>query len=151
MTEALDPAAPDSAPALAGSPLEPLGDRRWGGIELAANGPESRIRLWGDVDATLREQAGLVMAEVVLRSGAVVVDASEVGFIDSTGLAFVLQLVRVGEEEGLEVVLQDPPPHVMDLVHLIGMGERIAVRRTTSAVGDDGGAGDARGALDPVV
>lgn len=118
---------------LAGAPLEPDAGP-WGGIELAdAAADQSVVRLWGDVDAGLREQASDVMARVVLRSGPVVVDASEVSFLDSTGLAFVLQLVKAGEEDGRDVVLQDPPDHMTDLVSMVGMADRVPVRRTVPA------------------
>lgn len=102
----------------------------WGGIGLAMVGDISRVVLTGDVDAALREQASAVMADVVLRDGPVVVDTSNVDFLDSTGLAFVLQLVRVGEEDGRDVVLEDPPGHVTDLIDVVGMRDRITVRRS---------------------
>ena len=102
----------------------------WGGIDLAMVGDTSRVVLSGDVDAALRDQASAVMADVVLRDGPVVVDTSNVHFLDSTGLAFVLQLVRVGEEDGRDVVLQDPPMHVTDLIDVVGMRARSTVRRT---------------------
>lgn len=105
----------------------------WGGIDLALVGDTSRVVLTGDVDAALREQASAVMADVVLRDGPVVVDTSNVDFLDSTGLAFVLQLVRVGEEDGRDVVLQDPPGHVTDLIDVVGMRDRITVRRSPAA------------------
>ncbi|WP_199422536.1 STAS domain-containing protein [Actinotalea solisilvae] len=117
-------------PGLGGAPLE-IGDGPWGGIELDGSRPDaSVVRLWGDVDASLRDQASDVMAQVVLRSGPVVIGAADVGFLDSTGLAFVLQLVKAGEEEGRAVVLEDPPAHLTDLVAMVGMTDRVPVRRS---------------------
>lgn len=125
------PAPAVRLPALGGAPLEADDGRPWGGIELDRSRPDaSVVRLWGDVDASLRDQASDVMAQVVLRTGPVVIGAAEVGFLDSTGLAFVLQLVKAGEEEGRDVVLEDPPEHVTDLVAMVGMADRVPVRRS---------------------
>ncbi len=135
MIDADDRVPLPTEPALAGAPFEPDDGRPWGGIELVHGGrPDaSEIRLWGDVDASLRDQASDVMARVVLRTGPVVIGAADVDFLDSTGLAFVLQLVKAGEEEGREVVLLDPPQHMTDLVSMVGMTDRVAVRRTVPA------------------
>ncbi|WP_188037461.1 STAS domain-containing protein [Actinotalea sp. JY-7885] len=113
--------------------VAPAAPGSWGGIELGtAPDGTSVVHLWGDVDAGLREEASVVMAQVVLRAGPVVVDAADVTFLDSTGLAFVLQLVRAGEEEGRTVVVLDPPDGVSDLIELAGMTDLIPVRRTTA-------------------
>lgn len=128
---------PTPAPGLAGAPLDAMlaaGTHPWGGIELVDSSADaSVVRLWGDVDASLRDQASDVMSQVVLGSGPVVIGAAELAFLDSTGLAFVLQLVKAGEEEGRDVVLEDPPAHVTDLVEMVGMSDRVPVRRSGPA------------------
>ncbi len=124
---------PVSGRGLAGAPLEPQA-HPWGGIELVdSDADASVVRLWGDVDASLRDQASDVMSQVVLGTGPVVIGAAELGFLDSTGLAFVLQLVKAGEEEGRDVVLEDPPEHMTDLVEMVGMSDRVPVRRSGPA------------------
>ena len=90
-----------------------------GGIEIS-EGFGSLIRLWGDVDASLRDQASAAMAEVLQRGGPYVIDVSEVSFIDSSGLAFILQLHRVAADEDTHVVLRDPPTLMLDMLDLIG-------------------------------
>jgi len=49
------------------------------------------VRLAGEIDASLREEASRALAELLTRRTAVVVDLGQVRFIDSTGIAFLLQ------------------------------------------------------------
>jgi anti-anti-sigma factor len=92
-----------------------------GGIEVHDDGGRSRVRLWGEIDATLRDQASAVMAELAQRGGPYVIDVSDVTFIDSSGIAFILQTHRLAIEEGSTAVLRDPPGLVTDLLNLIGL------------------------------
>lgn len=103
--------------------------RPTGGIEVVAEDDGSRVILWGEVDVTLRDQAGEAMTEVVLRGGPVVVDAGRVDFLDSTGLAFVLQLVNATREAGCGIVLRDPPESVVTLIDMVGLHDSIPVER----------------------
>jgi anti-anti-sigma regulatory factor len=48
-----------------------------------------------------------------------------VSFIDSSGLAFILQLHRVAADEDSHVVLRDPPVLLIDMLELIGAGGQI--------------------------
>ena len=121
-----------------------------GSIVVTARGDGSLVTLHGEIDATLRTEASMSMVEVVRhggpvvvdvgartvfegvvrRGGPVVIDASEVTFIDSSGLAFVLQLHRLSEEAGQRCALLDPPALVLELLDLIGMGGRIPLEFT---------------------
>lgn len=95
--------------------------RHDGGMAVSDDGDGFVVRLWGDVDAALRSQASAVMSRVLAGTGPIVMDASRVEFIDSTGLAFLFQLVKVGAEEGRRVVLRDPPVLVLDLLDVLGV------------------------------
>ena len=101
-----------------------------GSIVVTARGDGSLVTLHGEIDATLRTEASMSMVEVVRHGGPVVVDASGVTFIDSSGLAFVLQLHRLSEEAGQRCALLDPPALVLELLDLIGMGGRIPLEFT---------------------
>lgn len=105
-----------------------------GGIEVVTEGDGSRVVLWGEVDVTLRDQAGEAMTEVVMRGGPVVVDAGRVDFLDSTGLAFVLQLVNATREAGCSIVLRDPPETVVTLIDMVGLHDSIPVERREPAL-----------------
>ncbi|WP_265521472.1 STAS domain-containing protein [Oerskovia flava] len=90
------------------------------------------VTLWGDIDAALRTRASETMARVIERPGPITVDVAGVDFVDSSGIAFVLQLYMVGREEGFPVELRDPPPAVEELLEMIGIGGQIPVVRSSS-------------------
>lgn len=96
-----------------------------GGIELRPDDDRAVVRLWGDVDASLREQASRAMLALVDRGGPYVVDVSEVTFLDSSGIAFVLQVHRMATDQGSTAVLRDPPALVIEMLDLIGLGGTI--------------------------
>ena len=75
------------------------------------------------------------MTYVVDTRGPVVVDVAEVTFIDSSGIAFIIQLYMLGMEEGRDVVLRDPSSTIVELLEMIGMGDRIPVERTGAPTG----------------
>lgn len=91
------------------------------GLDATDLGDGTLVRMWGDVDASLRGQASAVMSRAMQRPGSVVIDASAVEFLDSSGLAFVLQLLKAGEEDGRAVVLRDPPALLLEIFDLLGM------------------------------
>ncbi|MBC7292033.1 MAG: STAS domain-containing protein [Actinotalea sp.] len=86
--------------------------------------------MWGEVDAALRDQASLAMVQCLQRGLPVTVDARDLTFIDSSGLAFVLQLHKVGHDEGLPLVLRDAPDLLLDLLEMVGMADAIAREST---------------------
>jgi anti-anti-sigma factor len=79
--------------------------------------------LWGEIDDALRQQAGSVLARALDRDLPVVLDTSRVEFIDSAGIAFLIQLCTIGREEGLTVTLKDPPPVVSEVIEILGLTE----------------------------
>jgi anti-anti-sigma factor len=96
-----------------------------GGIEVADDDATALVRLWGDVDASLRDQASAAMVELLRRGGPYVVDVAELTFIDSSGIAFILQLHRLATDEGSTAVLRDPTGLVTDMLELIGLSGTI--------------------------
>nr|WP_241769783.1 STAS domain-containing protein [Cellulosimicrobium sp. MM] len=93
------------------------------------------VTMWGEVDAALRDRASEAMSYVLDTRGRVVVDVADVTFIDSSGIAFIIQLYMLGEEDGREVVLRDPSPSIVELLDMIGMGGRIPVERSGASTG----------------
>lgn len=109
-------------------------------------GPErTLVRMWGEVDGSLRSQASAAMAQCLGRALPVTVDVGRVTFIDSSGIAFLLQLHRAAEEAGVDVALLDPPALLLDLLEMIGMGGVIPLTWTPArpAVVDAGADGTA--------
>ncbi len=92
-----------------------------GSITVESGPPHTVVRLRGDVDATLREEASVAMGQVLGASSPVLCDATDLRFIDSTGVAFLLQLRMATREAGLTMSLWDPRRVVGDLLDAVGM------------------------------
>ncbi|WP_246783648.1 STAS domain-containing protein [Cellulomonas persica] len=78
------------------------------------------VRLVGEIDVALREQASRSMITALTSDGAIVIDASAVTFIDSSGIAFVLQLLHAAREAGIDVTLRDPDRAVSSVLEIVG-------------------------------
>ena len=78
------------------------------------------IRVAGDVDSALRGDASRAMATTVRRRLPVVLDAADLTFIDSTGLAFLIQCATAGRDDGVPVELSRPPAHLTELLRDVG-------------------------------
>lgn len=104
-----------------------------GGIDVVTGEGRTLVRMWGEVDGSLRDQASASMSLVLMASAPVLVDATDVTFIDSSGLAFVLQLHLAAAESGQRVVLRDPNGAVTDLLAMIGMSDAILLEDDVAA------------------
>jgi anti-anti-sigma factor len=114
-----------------------------GGIEVSDDPDRALVRLWGDVDASLRDQASMAMVALLHRGGPYVIDVSDVTFIDSSGIAFILQVHRMATDEGSTAVLRDPPALVIEMLDLIGIGGTIPFEFSAGKAPDPVGAGSA--------
>ncbi len=94
---------------------------RLGGIDVTTAGGRTLVRLWGEVDAALRADASTSMAQALTSTAPIVVDATGVTFIDSSGLAFVLQLHLAAAETGQRLTLRDPHRELVDRLDLLGI------------------------------
>lgn len=82
----------------------------------------------GEIDMV----AGPQLEELVLpleRPGSVVIDMSEVSFLDSSGLRTLLKISRVAGERGDQVVLRSPSAEVDRLLELTGTREQFTYER----------------------
>ncbi len=111
----------------------------------AARAPEVTTTLDGDV-ATLtvtgelteearrplvRTMTDLLLGGIALRR--VRLDTRGVGYLNSAGMAVLVQLQKLGQPRGVELVLVDPPPAVARPLQLSGLWLRFTV--------DDGSGG----------
>ena len=103
------------------------------GIRDEATQDGSLITMWGEIDAALRDRASDAMAHVLEAARPVTIDVGDVTFIDSSGIAFILQVYMLGMEDGLDVVLKDPTSVLEGLLDMIGMGGKIPVIRSLAA------------------
>lgn len=93
-----------------------------GGTIRTTQTPERTIvRLTGEVDVALRDDASAAMSLVLRRHMPVELDTSAVTFIDSTGLSFLIQCWTLARADGLDVSLPRPPGQVVDLMELVGV------------------------------
>ncbi|MFD4990940.1 STAS domain-containing protein [Cellulosimicrobium cellulans] len=134
---ALDHTRSDSAPAPAHTTDDASVTAPTTGI-VAHTFPESTvIHLSGEIDAArLDEARGALAALEAAEPGLpVLLDARDVTFMDSTGVALVDQVRRACLATGAPVLLVDPPATVTDVLALAGVGDTVPV------VGGHGGWG----------
>ncbi|WP_028045980.1 STAS domain-containing protein [Cellulomonas sp. URHE0023] len=98
-----------------------------GAIRVEAVDGTTVVSLVGEVDAALRDDASASMARALVTGSPVVIDSTDATFIDSAGLAFVLQLSRAASEAGIAVSLRDPHRVVHDVLDMIGLGGELPV------------------------
>ncbi|HEY0187891.1 MAG TPA: STAS domain-containing protein [Cellulomonas sp.] len=103
---------------------------RHGGIDVTTAGGCTLVRLWGEVDVALREDASASMARALASTDPIVVDATGVTFIDSSGLAFVLQLHLAASETGQPLTLRDPHRELVDRLALLGLDRGFVLEPT---------------------
>ncbi len=77
--------------------------------------------MWGEIDVALRAEASAALANALARDLPVVIDTAQVTFMDSTGIAFLVQFATIGTNEGLTVSLRPPPPVVRDVLEMLGV------------------------------
>lgn len=117
-----------------------LHDRKDANGITCADAPDATwVTLWGEVDAALREQASEAMVFLMSRDRPVVLDVGAVTFIDSSGLAFLVQVHRVCNESAIDLELLDPSSSLLELLDMLGIAGQFVVRRSaTAGAGVDG-------------
>ena len=90
------------------------------------HGPQGTVvSLVGEIDAGLRGEASESMSVALAADGPVLVDASRATFVDSSGIAFVMQLHRAGSESGIDVTLRDPNRVLRFGLEIVGYSEQL--------------------------
>lgn len=92
-------------------------------VQQTSEGPRLRIALEGEMDLANTETAASALREALLCGKDVVVDLTELSFIDSTGVALLVSAIR----EGGERLSFLPSAHgaVRRLLSLTGLDERM--------------------------
>ncbi len=98
----------------------PGADPPAGSIHVEPADGRTVIRLVGEIDAALRDQASAGMAAALVAGLPVLLDATRATFVDSSGIAFVLQLNLAASEAGLPVRLLDPRRVLADVLAVVG-------------------------------
>jgi anti-anti-sigma factor len=94
---------------------------RTGGIMFEEQSRTSVVSMWGEIDVSLRGESSAAIANALERAKSVVIDTSRVTFMDSTGVAFLMQMYTYGTQDGLTVTLPDPPPVVRSVIEMLGV------------------------------
>lgn len=79
------------------------------------------VRFVGDLDLALRERASRVIAGAVRAGDPLVLDLAEVRFVDSSGVAVLLQCHRACTEAGVDLRLRAVPPQPLRVLTLLGL------------------------------
>ncbi|MGR6921482.1 MEDS domain-containing protein [[Actinomadura] parvosata] len=99
-------------------------------LRFAGTSEPAGLRMWGDIDLTNRRAFASLLARLEKEPGEVVIDASELDFIDA-GSAQLLTVTAMARPRGAtSVVCRDSMARVL---RLIGADEFIAVRRVGDA------------------
>jgi anti-sigma B factor antagonist len=93
--------------------------------EDAGSGGERVIRLRGELDIDSAPDLERVLLRSRPARQRVVLDLSELEFMDSTGLRVLLRARAVAEDGGWEVLLRDVPPTIRRLFDMTGVHEAL--------------------------
>lgn len=98
-----------------------------GHIALSDEGQARLVRLSGEINVTLRDQASAVLLQVATSTLPLIVEMHDVTTIDDTGIAFVYQLAAVESEQHMPVVLRGAPTTVLNALDDLGISDRFVV------------------------
>lgn len=93
------------------------------GMTLHEEPERSLVEAWGEIDLAVRHSAGPMCQVVADRGLPVVIDASRITFIDSTGMSILVRLARDGESRGYPVELRNAPWMLKELLTITGVDQ----------------------------
>ena len=111
------------------------------------DGDTARLTLTGELADAARRPLVRVVTDLLLREPSlarVVLDLREVSFMNSAGMAVLVQLQRMTAPRGIEVALLDPPDGVLRPLQLSGLWRRFPIVDSF----DDGGVAPSPGDRD---
>jgi anti-anti-sigma factor len=110
-----------------------------GTIVAERDGDVAVVRLCGEIDGALQEQADAALEWVLAEGRPVVVDACSTLFVDSSGIAFLVRCAHACARAGLTLTLRDAPPQMAQVLTMLGLdalfggGAGVRSRRTPGA------------------
>jgi anti-sigma B factor antagonist len=90
-------------------------------------GSRTVVRLVGEADVTTGALAEVLSAEAAKKPRLLLVDVSELGFIDSAALHEIVRVHRELRADGCQLALVGPTPVVTRILHLSGLDQVIPV------------------------
>ncbi len=103
-----------------------------GTIRVEPEAHRTVIVLVGEIDAALRDEASACMGLALVSGLPVLIDATLATFIDSSGIAFVLQLHLAATEAEIPVTLRDPHRVLRDVLEMVGLSGELPEEHVTS-------------------
>jgi anti-anti-sigma factor len=109
-------------------------------VTQVLNGDTARLTVTGELTEAARRPLVRVLTELLLQHehalARVVLDVRGVSFMNSAGMAVLVQLQRMASPRAVEVALLDPPEGVRRPLQLSGLWRRFPVLESTA--GDAG-------------
>ena len=99
---------------------------------LTVNATDDGLSVVGEIDSSTVEVLSGQLRTVTQRSGDVVVNMSEVQFIDSSGLRVIIEAHQDAEKSGRRLVIAEPSPVVARLFEISGLTDYLNVQATTT-------------------
>lgn len=91
------------------------------GMTLHDEPDHSLVRVYGEIDLMVRQNAGDLCQAIVERGLPLVVDATDVTFVDSAGMSVLVRMARDAEAGGYAVVLRNAPWMLKELMTVTGV------------------------------
>lgn len=85
------------------------------------------VRLVGEIDLSLRDQAAAAVDAVRAAAQPVVLDMAGVTFVDSSGVSFLLQCRKACARDGLGFQVREVPPRARRVLEVLGLVDVLAV------------------------
>ena len=108
-------------------------------VTQVLDGDTARLTVTGELTEAARRPLVRVLTELLLQHehalARVVLDLREVSFMNSAGMAVLVQLERMTAPRGIEVALLDPPEGVLRPLQLSGLWRRFPVLDSTDDAG----------------
>src|SRR5438094_7159538 len=96
-------------------------------VTVAADAESTTVVFSGELDLAGVERARAAIAEAEEHSGMIVLDLSQLTFLDSTGLEVVLRAARRAGELGRRLVVRRPSPYVKRLFELTAIDQSLDI------------------------
>jgi len=91
------------------------------GMTLHDEPDHSLVRVYGEIDLMVRQNASALCQAVAARGLPLVVDATDVTFVDSAGMSVLVRMARDAEAGGYSVVLRNAPWMLKELMTVTGV------------------------------
>ncbi len=103
------------------------------GMTLHEEPERSLVTIYGEIDLLVRQNAAHLCQAVATRGLPVVVDATDVTFVDSAGMSVLVRLARDAEAGGYPVVLENAPWMLKELMTVTGVDRLLPFAEGESA------------------